>query len=453
MSATHEMTRGRPATSILLFALPLIGGYLLQQLYTVADAAIVGQQIGVNALAAVGASWSVIFLIMGFCNGACAGFSIPVAQAFGAADYPLMRRYTAHAIRSAVWVAAILTITTIAACAPILRLVSTPADIFDEAYIFLLLQLSAIPFTMGYNLLAGLLRAVGNSKRPFLVLIWTSLINIVLDVCFIILFGWGVAGAGLATLLSQAIAAMLCLRYLMKKLPILLPKGNEWQQDPKITKHLLLNGIPMGLQFSITGVGIIMLQRANNALGTTCVAAFTASMRVKYLFTCVFENIGAAMATYCGQNIGARHVDRVRKGLVAACLISLVYFLATCAIIQPLAPQMMHLFVDKEETEIILLASQLIRINCWFYPVLALLTVLRYSIQGLGYARTAVCSGVMEMIARTAVSLFVVPVWHFLGVCYGDPVAWIAADAFLIPAILLILHKESRRQVLFGKKP
>ena len=191
MTATHDMTTGRPSRSILRFAFPLTAGYLLQQLYTVADAAIVGQQLGVQALAAIGASWSVIFLIMGFCNGACAGFAIPVAQAFGAGDSRLMRRYVATAVRMAAYVAAVLTLVTSLACAPILRMVSTPHDIFHDAYVFLLLQLLAIPFTMAYNLLASLIRALGNAQQPFYYLIAASLLNIALDLLLIVGMGMG----------------------------------------------------------------------------------------------------------------------------------------------------------------------------------------------------------------------------------------------------------------------
>ena len=433
MTATHDMTTGRPSRSILRFALPLTAGYLLQQLYTVADAAIVGQQLGVQALAAIGASWSVIFLIMGFCNGACAGFAIPVAQAFGAGDSRLMRRYAATAVRMAVYVAAVLTLVTSLACAPILRMVSTPHDIFHDAYVFLLLQLLAIPFTMAYNLLASLIRALGNAQQPFYYLITASLLNIALDLLLIVGMGMGVAGADIATLLSQAVAAVLCLRFIHRSMRQLVPQKGEWKTERRLTAHLLANGIPMGLQFSITGVGIIMLQRANNALGTVCVAAFTASMRVKYLFTCVFENIGA------------RRLDRITAGLRDALLISMAYFLITALIIQPLAPRLMLLFVKPGETEIIAQAALLIRINCWFYPALGVLTVLRYSLQGLGYARLSVLSGVMEMLARGGVSLLLVPALHFLGVCYGDPVAWLAADAFLLPALLIALQRERKR--------
>jgi len=296
VAATNDMTVGNPTPDILRFTLPLILGYILQQMYLIIDAAIVGRWIGVGALAAVGASSSIMFLVMGFCNGSCAGFAIPIAQSFGAKDYSAMRSYVSNAIRIAFVIAIVITLLTLIFCERILKIVNTPADIFSDAYIFLMLSFAAIPFTITYNLLSGFIRALGNSKQPFFFLIISSFVNIGLDILLILILGLGVEGAGIATLLSQAFSGFLCMRYIRKHLQILIPKGEERAYDDKKVGRLLNNGIPMGLQFSITGIGIIMLQSANNALGTVYVAAFTASMRIKYLFTCVFENIGVAMA-------------------------------------------------------------------------------------------------------------------------------------------------------------
>lgn len=446
MSNINDMTVGSPTKDILKFALPLICGYILQQMYLIIDAAIVGRFVSVGALAAVGASTSVMFLIMGFCNGACAGFAIPVAQTFGGKDFSSMRHYVANAFRLSAILATIITIITCILCSPILRMVNTPQDIFGDAYTFLILQLAAIPFTFAYNLLSSLIRALGNSKQPFYFLIFSSLVNIMLDFLFIIIMRMGVEGVGIATMLSQATSAWLCWQYIKRRMTILIPQGDERRYDHDKAMRLLNNGLPMGLQFSITAIGSIMLQSANNALGTVYVAAFTASMRIKYLFTCVFENIGVAMATYCGQNIGAQRLDRIGLGLRSAIKIMLVYFVFTLLIILPFAEQMMMLFVDAQETAIIDNASLFMRIAAYFYPVLGLLTILRYSIQGLGYSNLSMLSGVMEMIARCGVSLWLVPTWGFLGVCYGDPVAWIAADAFLIPC-MFFLYKHLEKKV------
>lgn len=447
MPNINDMTVGSPTRDIIKFAVPLVGGYILQQMYLIIDAAIVGQFIGVDALAAVGASSSIMFLIMGFCNGSCAGFAIPVAQEFGAKDYSKMRAYVANAIRIVAVIAVVITIITAIFCERILKIVNTPEDIFHNAYLFLILNFLAIPFTMAYNILSGFIRALGDSKQPFYFLIASSLLNIGLDFILIMGLGMGVEGAGIATMLSQLFAAVLCWIYIKKRMQILLPTGKERAYNDKMTGRLLMNGIPMGMQFSITAIGTIMLQSANNALGTVYVASFTAAMRVKYLFTCVFENIGVAMATYCGQNIGAQKLERIKLGIISAMKITMVYFLFTFIIIYPFADKMMLLFVQSGETEIIANASLYMRMSSYFFPALGTLTVMRYSLQGLGYSNLSVMSGVMEMIARCMVSLWLVPTFHFLGVCYGDPTAWIAADLFLIPAIYFV-YKRLKRKIM-----
>ena len=440
----NDMTVGSPTKDILRFSLPLILGYILQQMYQIIDAAIVGRWIGVGALAAVGASSSVMFIIMGFCNGSCAGFAIPIAQAFGAKDLAKMRAYVANAMRIAVVLAVVITLVSCMLCSKILQLVNTPHDIFDDAWIFLFLQFLAIPFTIAYNLLAGFIRALGDSKQPFYFLIFSSVLNILLDVVLILWLHLGVMGAGIATLLAQGFSSLLCWLYIRKEMTLLLPVGDERRYDNKKISILLNNGVPMGLQFSITGIGVMMLQSANNALGTVYVASFTAAMRIKYLFTCVFENIGVAMATYCGQNFGARRLDRIRRGIMAAIKIMLVYFVITVLLIYPFADEMMMLFVKSGEQEVVANAAQLMRIANYFYPALGLLTIFRYSIQGLGYSNLSMLSGVMEMIARCGVSLWLVPALAFTGVCLGDPVAWIAADLFLLPAFVLLYRHLKR---------
>ena len=441
----NDMTVGSPMRAIFRFAVPLILGYILQQMYLIIDTVIVGRWIGVNALAAIGASTSIMFLIMGFCNGSCAGFAIPVAQAFGAKDFRKMRTYVSNSYRIAITFAMVITLLSCLFCKKILHLVNTPLEVFDDANIFLMLQFAAIPFTIGYNLLAGQIRALGNSKQPFYFLITASVVNILLDVLLILILGLGVEGAGIATLLSQAFSVCLCIRFIKKKMQILIPQGEERDFDNKKISILLNNGVPMGLQFSITGIGIIMLQSANNALGITCVAAFIAAMRIKYLFTCVFENIGVAMATYCGQNLGAKKMERISQGVRAAIKMMLIFFVFSFIVITPFADDMMTLFVDKGEAEVVTYAAEFMRIACYFYPCLGLLTIFRYSIQGLGYSNLSMMSGVMEMIARCGVSLWLVPAFMWTGVCYGDPVAWVMADMFLLPAFWWLFKHLKKR--------
>lgn len=352
-----------------------------------------------------------------------------------------MRLYVANAVRVSAVIATAVTLVSLMLCHRILQLVNTPDDIYQDSYTFLMLQFAAIPLTFGFNLFAGQIRALGNSRQPFYFLIISAVVNILLDVVLILGCGMGVCGAGIATLLSQAVSVGLCVWYIRRHMRILIPQGDERRFDNKRTSILLNNGVPMGLQFSITGIGLIMLQSANNALGTTYVAAFTASLRIKYLFTCVFENIGVAMATYCGQNLGAERMDRVTKGVKDALCLMLVYFVFTFAVIYPFADWMMRLFVDSGEEVVVEHAAEFMRIANYFYPVLGVLTILRYSIQGLGYSNLSMLSGVMEMIARCGVSIWLVPVLAWMGVCFGDPVAWVMADIFLIPAFLWVVHR------------
>lgn len=443
---TKEMTEGSPLRLIFNFSLPLILGSLLQQTYSLIDAAIVGKYLGINDLAAVGASTSVVFLIIGFCTGCCCGFGIPVAQAFGARSYSDLRRYVANSLWVSLIISVVLAVVTSLLCEKILSVMQTPHDIFHNAYLYLLVIFIGIPFTFLYNLLSSLIRALGDSKTPFYFLLLSSVLNIVLDLFCILVLHWGVAGAAIATVFSQAVSALLCLYYMFKKFDILKMEKGETALDKHYIKGLLDMGVPMGLQFSITAIGSIMLQSANNALGTSCVAAFTAGMRIKMFFMCPLESMGIAMATYCGQNYGAGKTERINMGLRASFFMVCLYCIFCFIVLHLFARHIIYLFVDFHEYEIIEKANQFIVTSCTYFIPLGLLCLLRYSIQGLGYSKLAMMSGVFEMVDRTAVSLFLVPILGYTGVCYGDPSAWFAADLFLIPAYLYVHKRLSRKR-------
>ncbi|MCD8318549.1 MAG: MATE family efflux transporter [Paraprevotella sp.] len=442
---TREMTEGSPMRLIFNFAFPLILGSLLQQTYSLIDAAIVGKYLGINNLAAVGASTSVVFLIIGFCIGCCCGFGIPVAQRFGARDYSEVRRYVANSIWVSLIISVFLALITSLLCGKILLMMQTPDEILHNAYLYILVTFIGIPFTFLYNLLSSIIRALGDSKTPFYFLLLAAVLNIILDLFCIIILHWGVAGAAIATIFSQAVSASLCLYYMFKKFHILKMQKGEAALDKRCIKGLLNNGVPMGLQFSITAIGSIMLQSANNALGTTCVAAFTAGMRIKMVFMCPLESMGIAMATYCGQNYGAGKTERINMGLRSSFFMVCIYCVFCFIFLHLWAENIIRLFVDADQIEVIKKADQLINTSCTYFIPLGLLCLLRYSIQGLGYSKLAMLSGVCEMMDRTAVSLFLVPALGYTGVCYGDPSAWFAADLFLIPAYLYVhsrLNKE-----------
>ena len=409
MATSKEMTAGPALPLIFNFTLPLLFGNLLQQTYSLVDAAIVGKFLGINALASVGASTSVVFLILGFCNGCCGGFGIPVAQKFGARDYSTMRSYISVSLQLAVVMSVVIAIFTSIYCADILKMMRTPENIFEGAYAYLLVTFIGIPCTFFYNLLSSIIRALGDSKTPFYFLVLATVLNIILDLFCILVLGWGVMGAAIATVFSQ--------------------------------------GVPMGLQFSITAIGSIMLQSANNALGTACVAAFTSAMRIKMFFLCPLESLGMAMATFSGQNYGAGKPERIWSGIKASTLMMVIYTAVTFLILMLGAKSFALIFVDPSEIEILEKTELFLHISVSFFPMLGLLCILRYTIQGVGYTNLAMFSGVSEMIARILVSIYAVPAFGFIAVCYGDPMAWIAADLFLIPAFIYV-YRRLKRQVL-----
>lgn len=414
---------------------------MLQQTYSLIDAAVVGKFLGINALASVGASTSVVFLILGFCNGCCGGFGIPVAQKFGARDYVSMRRLVSVSLKLAGMMSVGIALITCLLCAFILRTMQTPENIFQDAYWYLLITFIGVPCTFFYNLLSSIIRALGDSKTPFWFLLFSTVLNVLLDLLCILVFHWGVAGAAIATVFSQGVSAVLCYFYMYRKFEILRMQPADKRFRPELARQLIFVGVPMGLQFSITAIGSIMLQSANNALGTACVAAFTAAMRIKMFFLCMLESLGIAMATFCGQNYGAGKPERIWTGVKAASLMMIVYVAAVAVILWGFSEKFVLLFVDPSETEIIADAALFLHISVSFFPVLGLLCILRYSIQGAGYTKLAMFSGVSEMVARILVSVVAVPLWGFWAVCFGDPTAWVFADAFLIPAFIYVYRR------------
>ena len=321
----------------------------------------------------------------------------------------------------------------------------TPENIFQGAYAYLLITFIGIPCTFFYNLFSSIIRALGDSRTPFWFLLFSTVLNIVLDLFCILVLGWGVAGAGIATVLSQGISALLCYRYMMRHFEILQPRSREEREySPRLARTLLTIGVPMGLQFSITAIGSIMLQSANNALGTACVAAFTAAMRIKMFFMCPLESLGIAMATYSGQNYGAGKPERVWAGVRASTLLMLIYWAFAFAVLMTGARAIALLFVEASESEILDDAALFLHVSVSFFPVLGLLCILRYTLQGVGYTNLAMLSGVSEMVARILVSLLAVPSLGYIAVCFGDPTAWVFAVAFLVPAFAWVYRRLLR---------
>ncbi len=443
---TKDMTKGSPMGLILGFSIPLLFGFLFQQFYSLVDTVIVGRFLGTENLAAVGSTGSVNFLIIGFCMGICSGFSIPISHKFGAGDYSGMRRVVANCIWLSIAFAAVLTVLTTILCRPILVMMKTPENILEGAYTYIWIIFLGIPTTFLYNMTSGVIRALGDSKTPVIFLIMASFINIGLDLFFIINLQMGVAGAAWATVISQGVSGLCCLLFMIKKFEILRIQKGEWGFDTHLCGSLCGMGVPMGLQYSITAIGSVILQSATNSLGSDAVAAVTAAGRVSGFLACPFDAMGSTMATYGGQNVGAGKLERLGTGLKSCVMLGAGYSVIAFVIAFFAGEPLARLFLDADQVAIIGDVRLFLIINTLFYFPLALVNIVRFLIQGMGFPTFAILAGVFEMIARSLAGIFLVPVIGYMGVCLGSPIAWLFADAFLIPAYIHVRKVLEKRK-------
>ena len=448
-NTTKDMTTGSSMKLILGFAVPLLMGMLFQQVYSLVDTIIVGRFLGVNALAAVGATGSINFLIIGFCLGLCNGFALPVAQRFGAKDYDGLRKYVGNSAVLSVIIGGTITVFTVVFCRNILQIMDTPADIIDLSYNYIVVIFAGIPATLLYNILSSHLRSLGDSVTPVAFLILSACLNIGLDLLFIVTFHWGVFGASFATVLSQLVSGVLCLVFIIIRFDILHPKRDDWRLDPAYVRNLLVMGLPMGFQYSITAIGSVILQAAVNSLGSIAVASMTAASKISMFVVCPFDALGSTMATYGGQNVGAGKLERLGKGLRSAVILGAIYSAVIFVVVYFFGENMIQIFLSPTEENaatVLAWAKEFLVINAAFYFPLALVNIVRFLIQGMGFSGFAVFAGVFEMVARTIVGLFLVPVFGFVAACFASPLAWIFADAFLIPAFFFCRKRLRKYQ-------
>lgn len=440
-----DMTNGSPSKHILGFAIPMLFGMLFQQFYNLVDTIIVGKTLGVEALAGVGATGSINFMIIGFCMGVCNGFVIPVAQCFGAKKPADLRKYVFNGYICSIVFAIVLTLASVIFCRRILIIMNTPADIIDHAYNYIVVIFIGIPTVFLYNMVSGVIRSLGDSKTPVVFLVLSSIINVVLDFFLILVCKMGVAGAGWATVTSQLISGLTCLIYMYKKYDILKGDKSERVLDRRFITNLCMNGVPMGLQYSITAIGSTILQAAVNTLGSTYVAAMTAGSKMFNFTCCPFDALGSTMATYAGQNVGAAKIKRLGQGVRSAMIIGSVYSVLSLIALYFTTDYIALLFVNASETTIIALTRQFILASACFYIPLTGVNVVRFCIQGMGFSVFAISAGILEMIGRAFAAIILIPSIGFMGACLASPIAWIAADAFLFPAFIHCAKKLNAR--------
>ena len=444
-NTVKDMTVGSPLHLMVSFAVPLLLGNLFQQLYNMADAAIVGRILGPNALAGVGVSSSVQFLVIGFCLGVCSGFGICVAQRFGARDLRDMRRYVYHSLLLTAAIALVVTTVTAVLTPQILHLLNTPDDIYKEAYDYLFVIFLGIPFIMLYNVLSAILRAVGDSKTPFLFLVICTVLNIGLDVFFIVTLRMGVLGASVATITAQAVSGILCAWVIKRNFEILRIKREEMKIDRGHFIRLIVMAVPMGLQFSITAIGSMVMQAANNSLGSVYVSGFTAGMKIKQLAMCPFDALANAVATFAGQNYGAGRIDRIKKGFGEGIAMGVGYGLLIGAVLYFFGRDMSMMFVDSSETAVLDAAGLYLARLGLFYWALGILNVSRMTTQGLGFAGRTIFSGTMEMIARICMAVIFVPKYHYDAITWSDQVAWCAGILYILPMCLICIRQIEKK--------
>ncbi|MDR2793219.1 MAG: MATE family efflux transporter [Treponema sp.] len=444
---TKNLTVGNPALLIVGFTVPLLIGNLFQQFYNMADTLIVGRTIGIHALAAVGSTGSINFLILGFMMGFTQGLSVVTAQRFGAGDMSGVRKsFAASIILGCVVTAALMTISIVSAM-PLLRLLNTPPDIIDAAYSYIVVIYWGIPATLFFNLMGNMMRAVGDSVTPLIFLVIASVINIILDFLFILKLHTGVEGAAYATIIAQIISGLLCLPVIFKKLPLLRVRKEGWKDSiTHLWEHTGV-ALPMGFQMSIIAIGAVTVTFAlNNLKNTIAVAAYTASQKIDMIATMPLNSFGAAMTIYTAQNYGARKIDRIKKGILSCFAISGTFSVVMGAVCFFAGHRLSAIFLGPDQAEAIALSHTYLKVNGVFYFSLAWLFIARQSLQGLGNSTIPTLAGIMELLMRTFAAIILSFFFGFTGICFANALAWIGACLPLTIATVLTIRRLNRKR-------
>ena len=445
-SGTTDLTVGKPLFQILRFALPLVLGTLFQQLYSFADTVIVGRCLGTDALGAVGTTYSLNFLILGFVQGACVGFGIPVAETFGAKDQGGLRKYLFNGALLCVVLSVVFTLFTALMAGPLLQLIHTPEELYADAVLYIRIIFLGIPATVLYNYASSVLRAMGDSQHPFYFLLAASVLNIGLDYLLIVSMGMGVDGAAIATVLSQLLSGGLCAFWFFTrtaKQEELTFRGQSSLLSAGHCKRLAYIGFPMGFEYSVSAIGAVIMQDAINLLGSTAVAAQTAGEKIRQMFTLPMESVGMAMATYVGQNHGAHRTDRIQQGIKDGCTIQLTYCVAAWVVIFFVKPYAVGLVLGDADPAVTAGAIQYLAIMSTLFCFHGLLMIFRNTLQGLGYSVQAIISGVGELIGRSLGGLLAVKTGlGYVGICLSNPFAWGLAMLYCMFMVRRMLKRE-----------
>lgn len=428
-----RLLKGNITKNLLLFAVPIFVGSVFQQFYNLVDSVIVGRFVGMRALAAVGSTGPLTFCVLGMMMGLTSGFGIMIAQAFGAGDESRLRRYVGQSFSLSVIIALLMTAVLLMTNHQVLDLMRTNPEIYRDTDTYIRIIYAGLLSAFLYNMFSCILRALGDSRTPLYFLILSSLLNIVLDLWMVAGLKMGVAGAGYATVISQIVSGIACYWYMIRKYPILRLKRKDLYLDMRSVRRLLGTGIPMGLQFSITAIGTIMIQTALNGLTAAHIAGYAASIKIQNITFQIYASIGVALATFSGQNIGAGNTERIKRGVRVAAWLCVVSALICGVLSYVLSDSLVLLFLKDYDAAVLNASRTYFAIAVWFYAPLSLIFVYRNVLQGVGESVAAMFGGLFELIARAAVILIAAGRWGYEGICAADPAAWVAALLILIP--------------------
>ena len=429
---TLDMTTGRPIPLILQFAIPLFIGNIFQQFYNMADTMVVGYHLGESAIAAIGATASLYGLLLYFANGLNSGYGIIVTQCFGAGDRQKMRQAVAGMMLLNFFVCLVLTALGLAFLRPLMRFLNTPAEIFEIAYSYIFVIFSGILATIGYNMFASILRAMGNSRTPLLFLILSSFLNIGLDILFVTGLEMGIAGAAAATVIAQAVSAILCGIYTFRNYAMYLPKKEDFRVPGEILKNLFSMGISMAMMSCLISCGSVIFSRANNLLGESYIAAFAASRKIYDMMIQPLATISVANSTFVGQNWGAKKFDRIRTTMRNVLLLEIGWGLFAAALIYLFGAQLIRFITGTTDSALIQNAVLSLRIHFAAIPFLGVIFVMRNSLQGMGYKVVPISSSCIELTMKILSAAFLIPRVGFLGTCMTEPVIWCVMCSFLV---------------------
>lgn len=442
---TKNLTEGNPMKLIFFFTLPLVAGNIFQQLYAFVDTLIVGRFLGVEALAAVGCTGSLMFLMVGFVMGMTTGFSIYTGQRFGARDEAGVRQSVAACTLLSVGASVVLTLLGVLFCRSFLLWMQTPSEIMEGAVSFIQIIYGGIVMSVLFMMQTNLIRALGDSRTPTIMLALGLLLNIAFEPVFILVFGWGIPGAALATVSSQVFANLVCLFYIMRKVPLLHVRREDWKVSGKLLAVHLKIGLPMGFQASIIAIGAVILQAALNELGPLAVAAYAAAQKVDMIAVMPMMSFGMAMAAYTAQNYGARKLERIEKGVTQCTVMSIAFSMVVGLFNIFCGPSILYLFVGPGQQQVIDYGQLYLVVNGVCYWILSLLFIYRYTLQGLGQSMVPTIAGIMELLMRAGAALFLVSCTGYLGACLANPLAWIGSCVPLAVAFYMT-RRALRRQ-------